>query len=237
VSVTDSKGNIYTADADVTNGSGTTGVRTLVFSAPVTTALTTSDRVTITFGTSTVAKAVSVNSVSGLVIASPKDQSQTGTGNSSSPSSGSTSTTTRANELLFGAVGVEDSGSSFSAGSGFTTLTSADAGGSGSSDIRIRNEYQIVSATGTYSATGSLSSSVNWSDAIVTYKAANTSTTLARTTGTSPSTYGDALTFTATVSNVDGSGVPTGTVEFFDGATDLGAGSALSGSGSARPPP
>src|SRR5262249_19237359 len=37
VSVADSKGNTFTKDADVTNGSGTSGVRTLIFSAPVTT--------------------------------------------------------------------------------------------------------------------------------------------------------------------------------------------------------
>src|SRR5206468_2315449 len=62
VTVTDTKGNIYTKDADVTNGSGTSGVRTLVFSAPVTTALTTSDKVTVNFATSTTAKAFSVHS-------------------------------------------------------------------------------------------------------------------------------------------------------------------------------
>ena len=47
-----------------------------------------------------------------------------------------------------------------------------------------------------------------------------------------PSTYGQSVTFTATVDNTSGSGgVPTGSVEFFDGATDLGPGTALGGSG------
>ena len=46
----------------------------------------------------------------------------------------------------------------------------------------------------------------------------------------SPSTYGQSVTFTATVSDTIGS-VPTGTVEFYDGKTDLGHGTALSGSG------
>ena len=46
------------------------------------------------------------------------------------------------------------------------------------------------------------------------------------------STYGQSVTFTATVANTSGSGgVPTGSVEFFDGSTDLGPGSSLSGSG------
>src|SRR5437868_7959878 len=39
VSCADTKGNAYTKDADVTNGSGTAGVRTGVFPAPVTIAL------------------------------------------------------------------------------------------------------------------------------------------------------------------------------------------------------
>src|SRR5262249_26543764 len=105
VTVSDGKGNTYTKDADVTNGSGTSGVRTLIFSAPITNALTTSDKITVTFGTSIAAKAVSVHVVGGLVSASLADQSHTGTGNSSSPSSGTTGTTAQADELLIGAVG------------------------------------------------------------------------------------------------------------------------------------
>ncbi len=45
-----------------------------------------------------------------------------------------------------------------------------------------------------------------------------------------PSPYGRSVQFTATVSDSSG-GVPTGSVEFFAGATDLGAGAPLSGSG------
>ena len=38
-------------------------------------------------------------------------------------------------------------------------------------------------------------------------------------------TFGDSLTFTATVSpQIEGSGPPSGSVEFYDGSTDLGAG-------------
>ena len=48
VSCADSKGNVYSNDADVTNGSLTSGVRTLVFSAPMTTALAPGDTITVT---------------------------------------------------------------------------------------------------------------------------------------------------------------------------------------------
>ena len=44
------------------------------------------------------------------------------------------------------------------------------------------------------------------------------------------SIYGQTVTFTATVGSTSG-GVPTGSVEFYDGTTDLGSGTALTGSG------
>ena len=55
-------------------------------------------------------------------------------------------------------------------------------------------------------------------------------TTTAVTSSLNPSATGLSVTFTATVSDTSG-GVPTGSVEFYDGSTDLGPGSALSGSG------
>jgi autotransporter-associated beta strand protein len=53
-------------------------------------------------------------------------------------------------------------------------------------------------------------------------------TSVALITGTSPAVYSTALTFQATVSSA---GSPTGSVEFYDGATPLGPGSALAVSG------
>jgi hypothetical protein len=53
-----------------------------------------------------------------------------------------------------------------------------------------------------------------------------TTTSIGLTNGMNPSTYGDPLTFTATVSSDNGA-APTGTVEFHDGNIDLGPGTAL----------
>jgi hypothetical protein len=53
------------------------------------------------------------------------------------------------------------------------------------------------------------------------------------TSSAQPSIVGQSVTFTAVVSGINGSVTPTGAVEFFDGATDLGHGTALSGSGAA----
>ncbi|OLC27996.1 MAG: hypothetical protein AUH28_19960 [Acidobacteria bacterium 13_1_40CM_56_16] len=44
-----------------------------------------------------------------------------------------------------------------------------------------------------------------------------------------PSTYGDLITFTATVTPTSGSDTPTGNVTFFGGATTLGSGTLASG--------
>src|SRR5262249_44862134 len=56
--------------------------------------------------------------------------------------------------------------------------------------------------------------------------AATTTTTV--TSSANPSTYGGAVTFTAVVAST--SGTPTGTVNFFDGSTQIGTGTLASGS-------
>src|SRR5207244_8500746 len=65
VSCTDSKGNSYSAVVDFANGSGTTGVRTVVFSARIVTALVGGNTITVTHP-SGAARAVSINEFSGL---------------------------------------------------------------------------------------------------------------------------------------------------------------------------
>ena len=229
VSVADSKGNSYTADADVMNGtSGSgTGVRTLIFSAPVQTPLAAGDLITITHPSAT-ARAASAVYVSGLVTAAPADRTATATGRSTSPASGNTATTTVASELLFCATGVEETSgtaTTFSAGSGgYTALTgSATASSTG---ISVFPEYRTVTTTGTYSGTGTLNQTRRWATALVTYKAGTVTTTTLASSG-SPSTYGNPVTFTATVTP----NTAAGTVDFFDGATLLGS-STLTGTGS-----
>lgn len=51
------------------------------------------------------------------------------------------------------------------------------------------------------------------------------------TSSENPSNFGDLVTFSATVTDTDGSLPPDGIVQFYDGATLLGAGSTLSDSG------
>jgi sugar lactone lactonase YvrE len=51
--------------------------------------------------------------------------------------------------------------------------------------------------------------------------------TIARTAGSASSTYGSSITLTATVPAVNGGAVPTGTVQFYDGATLIGTAQTL----------
>src|SRR5439155_2576958 len=158
VSCADSKGNTYSKDADQTNGSSTSGVRTVVFSAPVTTALASGDSITVTLQHNVVAKAVSAAEFSGLHTV-PLDKTATATGSSTAASSGSTAATAVPIELLVGAVGVEtQSTETFTAGSGYTLLSRVGSATGGSADlhITISPEFRTVAATGAYAADGAL---------------------------------------------------------------------------------
>src|SRR5205823_3488808 len=154
VSCTDAKGNAYGAAVDFANGSGTSGVRTVVFSARIVTALVAGDTITVSHP-SAAAKAVSINEFSGVGFV---DQTMTATGNSNSPSSGSTATTSQANELLFGTIGVETKKDDpFVAGAGYALLPNAGSGTTGTPDthISVEPEFRKVTVTGSYLADGS----------------------------------------------------------------------------------
>src|SRR5207249_7571115 len=117
VTVNDSAGNTYAKDVDFRNGTDTSGVRTLVFSAPVITPLVGG---TITVGFTGIAtKAATFFSFNGLVSPSPQDKFHTATdGISNAPNSGSTLTTSQADELLIGAISFQDSTPNITAAAG-----------------------------------------------------------------------------------------------------------------------
>src|SRR2546425_5513493 len=170
VSCADSGGNSYSLDADVTNGSGTSGVRTVIFSAFVNTALGNQDTITVTHPLAT-SKAVSVNEFSGLR-ASALDRTASATGNDTTPATSATAVTTQPDELLLGAVGVETKKTeSFTPRAGYTALTAISSGpalGAATNNVTIDPEYQIVSLTGSYAAGGTLGRVRLWAAAIAT---------------------------------------------------------------------
>ncbi|MDP2674685.1 MAG: hypothetical protein Q8Q00_07240 [Dehalococcoidia bacterium] len=164
VSCSDTKGNSYAVDADVT-GVG----RLFVCSAHNVTALASGDTITATYPSLSGVTTASANEFSGVSATTPADKVSTAAGNNASPSSGSTATTTQANELLFGAI-AHNSTPTFAPGSGYN-LAGQVIGGSGSGQKTNSPEYRIVSATESYAANGTLSSGQQWQAAIVTYKA------------------------------------------------------------------
>ncbi len=103
VNCSDTQGNTYTVDADVPNGSTTTGVRAVVCSSLLGTALVAADQITVTHP-ATAARAMSASEFAGMT---GVDRTATATGLSTSPNSGTTATTTTADELLIGTFGVE----------------------------------------------------------------------------------------------------------------------------------
>lgn len=169
ISVSDTAGNTYSVDADVSNG---TAVRTFIAAAHNVAALASGDTITVTWAAAVSVKAVSVDEFSGLATASALDQTTTATGSSTTPSSGAVNTT-QADELLIGAIGVNGPLllDTFTPGTGWSPGTDAGSnGGTDTTNRTVRCEYQIVAATGSYQADGTITSRA-WAAAIATYKA------------------------------------------------------------------
>jgi adhesin/invasin len=168
ISVGDNGGNIYTQDQNLVDTSRSPDVGVATYSAPVTTALVSGNKITVTFGRSVTTKDASAFYVSGLVAASPADQTTAATsGNSigASASSGNV-TITQGPELLVGAIAIAGPPGSPTVGGGYSQIGSFLGGGVG-----LLTEVQTVSANGTYSATATWSGNEQWAASIVTYQA------------------------------------------------------------------
>ena len=135
--------------------------------------------------------------------------------------------------VTFTATVVQGSGSTIPTGNvtftnGATTLGTATLDSAGkatlsTSTLAVGGPYTI---TASYGASGSFTASSGTINQTVN-KATTTSTVSATP---NPSVYGQSVTFTATVSAVaPGVGNPGGTVNFFDGSTNLGSGTITAG--------
>ena len=91
VACSDTGGNSYAVDRNVANGSGTAGVRSVILSAQVATALVSGNTITCTHPSVT-ARALSANEFSGLATTATLDKVASATGNNTAPSSGATTT-------------------------------------------------------------------------------------------------------------------------------------------------
>jgi YD repeat-containing protein len=140
-SITDSMGNTYAIAVGPTADSGTAS-ETIYYAKNITAASANSNTITITFASAVPHPDLRIAEYSGISTSSPLDVTAGATSTGTSMSSGS-ATTTNANDLIVGANVVAHS--TTGPGSGFTErqLTSHD-------DIF---EDEIVSTTGSYSAT------------------------------------------------------------------------------------
>lgn len=109
---------------------------------------------------------------------------------------------------------------------GTTSIGSATLPASGTVQFPTSNlSTGTHSITATYGGDGNFSGSTS-SGLAQTVNQAGTNTALSASVN--PSTYGQAVTFTATVGTTGG-GSPTGTVTFFDGGTQIGSGTVSGG--------
>jgi len=164
ISATDSRGNTYTVDANVANG---TSMRTTLVSAYIGTALASGDTITVSHPSSGSSAAVA-GEYSGIVATGRVDVTGTATGNSATPSA--SVTTTAGNRLIVGLVGSANH-RTWTEASGWTGLThvQASCGGSpGNSDNHAA--YRIESSAATYTYNPVRSQSDVWAEVVVAYK-------------------------------------------------------------------
>jgi hypothetical protein len=112
---------------------------------------------------------------------------------------------------------------------GSTSLGTAPLSGGTASLLTSALSVGSHSISATYSGDSSYATSTSVAITQVV-NASSIGTTTALTSSPNPSTYGQSVLFTATVSPASGTGTPSGTVTFLDGATTLGS-SALNASG------
>jgi hypothetical protein len=156
-SVTDTKGNAYVLAVGPTLVSGTLS-QSIYYAKNIVSAAANGNTVTLAFNGAAAYPDIRIAEYSGLSTSSPLDTTAAATGNSTNSDSGA-ATTSFAKELLFGANTMTQTASG--PGSGYTQrIITADG------DLV---EDQIVSATGTYHATGPLSPAGAWVMQLVTF--------------------------------------------------------------------
>lgn len=170
-SCADTAGNTYVEDVSVTNASH---VRTRIFSAHNIAALVSGNSVTVTHPSLT-ARAIVVGNFTGLEPVGAFDKNASSTGNGTTPDSTNTAATAQTDELLIGAIGVEGPlGDAWTKDANYTNIDrNGTTTGGAATNITIAAEYRVVTAAGTYNATGTITSA-QWAAAIATYKAHKT---------------------------------------------------------------
>jgi Tfp pilus assembly protein PilV len=163
VAATDTKGNSYAVDADITN----VDQRAVILSANVATALAAGNTITVTYPSAPTA-VLNASVFSGVRTTSPVDAIGTGTGSNSSPSASVTATDP--SDLLLGAVSTANLLSATQPTGWLGNYTQAQCGGgSGGNSTQVAG-YRTLSSTGTFAYTPTTSNNARWATALVAYR-------------------------------------------------------------------
>ena len=164
VSSISQSGATWTRATQATNTNGTT---TEIWYAPNVSSAGT----TITINQASCRSAAVVIEYSNIALSSPLDQTASTTGNSATASTGTIIPTYGAN-LSIGGIGLERSDYSLgTATNSFTTVANtASTNSSPTNNAKVYALEKLVSATGTSSSGGTISTASQWSGAIATFK-------------------------------------------------------------------
>lgn len=170
--VTDSKGNTYTRDRTARDSNF--DMRASLYSAPLTTGLSSGDIITVTFS-STAAKVATVDQFHGILTSSPLDQNNGTSGSSTTPGTSISITTTQEDQVIIGFAAIEgptdDSYTEDQLGQ-YTTLTRVGTtGGDADTNLTINSGYKSLEAIDTYQYKPTLGTSRDWILFIASYKA------------------------------------------------------------------
>lgn len=164
LTVTDSRGNSYSNDVDVTNAN----VRAVVLSSRLATALSAGDTITASHPFGSSSEGMAAAEFSGVVAGTRVDATATGIGDGASPTA--SVTTSHANDLLVGAVANQNS-RDYTEASSWETLAYVTPGcGGAPGNSTLHTAYRIVSATGAYDYSPTISQGERWAESLAAYK-------------------------------------------------------------------
>lgn len=163
--VSDSAGNSWSTDADITAAGS---LRTVVFSSRIANALAPGDTISAAHPFSDNAQAISAAEFKGIAADARVDATATTTGNSSTPSA--TVTTTAPYGVLVGAVGNENL-RTYTEAAGWGTLSELAANcGGGQRRATLHTGYRILTSPGTHTYDPTTTGNQAWAEAVVAYK-------------------------------------------------------------------
>jgi PKD repeat protein len=182
-SVTDSRGNSYQVDARQPNA-GSAGLQIVVASAKIVAALSPGDTITVQQNNATTYHDMQVYEFDNFDPTTWVDKKATGNSSTASTSvtTAATATTSQANETLFAAVGFGDNSGTLTSASGWTQSDTTVAGVA-PKQKSLTVAAQDVTATGSYSYSGQLSTAIQSVSALVTYRTVTTSPPVAPVAG------------------------------------------------------